>query len=366
MSNASVKILIAGGKTGGHLFPGIAVALALQELAGADILFVGTGSEFESATLDRYGFDHTCVTVSGIKGRGIWGKLTSGMKLPLSLCQAISILFRFRPDLVLGVGGYSSGPVVIAASLLGVKTAIQEQNSIPGMTNRILSRFADVIFTSFERTRGFEANPKVMYTGNPIRRQVPSVSQAGPDRQAHRFTLLVTGGSQGAASINKAVLKAVSLLEHPDTMEIIHQTGPRDEAFVNEHYISLGIKATVGKFFHDMPELMAAADLIICRAGAGTLSEITCLGKPSILIPYPFAADDHQRFNAEALVDAGAAWMILDGDLSGEKLKTTIESARNHPEVLAAMAGAATQMGRPGADKTIARKCLELAGWEDV
>ncbi|MCP4117391.1 MAG: undecaprenyldiphospho-muramoylpentapeptide beta-N-acetylglucosaminyltransferase [Desulfobacteraceae bacterium] len=436
-----MKIIIAGGKTGGHLFPGIAIAQALLRIdPRTGILFVGTGEEFETTTLNRYGFAHTGINVSGIKGKGVLGKLLALAKIPVSLFQALFIINRFKPDLVMGVGGYSSGPVVLAARLWGAMTAIQEQNSIPGITNRILSRFCHVVFTSFKTTRGLSHRAVTIHTGNPVRREEgrgaiasfrdpappeegrgvtapfrdpappeegrgvtapfrdpapreegrgvtapfrdpapreegrggtapfkdpapPEEGRGGtaPFKDPDRFNLLVTGGSQGAHSINLAVLGAVERLADPDAFSIVHQTGRNDEKEVADRYRAMGIKATARAFFDDMPGLMAGADLIISRAGAGSISEITAMGKPSLLIPYPYAADDHQRFNAKELADRGACRMILDKDLTPEGLQEIIELSINNPDKLRSMGGVAKDMSMPDADRAIAETCLAMA-----
>jgi UDP-N-acetylglucosamine--N-acetylmuramyl-(pentapeptide) pyrophosphoryl-undecaprenol N-acetylglucosamine transferase len=361
-ADTGFRLMIAGGKTGGHLFPGIAVAQALLGMEpGAAVFFVGTGSAFETETLERYGFDHAAIVSSGIKGKGILGKITAAARIPVSLFQAGWLVRKFRPDLVLGVGGYSSGPVVLAARLLGIRTAIQEQNALPGVTNRILARFVHAIFTGFRETRGFPPEAAVEWVGNPVR--IPEGGRepvSGEGAPRGRFTVLVTGGSQGASSINRALVEALGLLESPGSYRFLHQTGVRDRETVALAYEALGLEATVRAFFHDLPVLQEQADLIVCRAGAGTLAEITAKGKPSVLVPYPFAADDHQRFNAMALEDKGAAVMILDRDLSGSVLARTLEDLRKDPARLAAMAAKAGALGMPGAAETIARRCLAL------
>ncbi|MEA1967346.1 MAG: undecaprenyldiphospho-muramoylpentapeptide beta-N-acetylglucosaminyltransferase, partial [Thermodesulfobacteriota bacterium] len=363
MNNFSVNIIIAGGKTGGHLFPGIAIAQALiRKEKNARILFVGTGEEFEVSTLERYGFMHTRISSAGIKGKSIKGKLFSLVQIPVSVIQSIKIIKKFRPGAVLGVGGYSSGPVLLAARFLGVMTAIHEQNTVPGITNRILSGFVHVIFTSFKNTKGFASKKNMFYTGNPIRRMPELMAQASqePDVSGKdKFTILVTGGSQGASSINRAFTGALKLMDNPEDFKIIHQTGKLDEKKVVEEYekmgltsfsdLSLGMPA-VKAFFHDIPSLQAMADLIISRAGAGTISEITAKGKPCILVPYPYAADDHQRYNAKSLADDGAAFMIPDRDLSPELLMEKILFCKNNPQKLSLMAGAAKRLSMPMAD----------------
>ncbi len=359
-----VKIIIAGGKTGGHLFPGIAVAQALKDqLDNVRILFVGTGTPFEHETLSAYGFAHAAIAARGMKGKGIREKLSALVRIPWSIFQAGRILFAFKPDLVLGVGGYSSGPVLMAARFMGILTAIQEQNAMPGITNRILSRVVHKIFISFKETKTLSTRPHTLHTGNPIRKTSPL--PATPARgtspcSGEKFTILITGGSQGASSINKAVSDAVALLKDKSLYTIIHQTGNADQERVDAGYQGMGVNATARAFFHDMPELQKKADLIICRAGAGTLSEITALGKPAILVPYPHAADDHQRYNALALENRGAAIMIADADLTGPRLASLIESLRENPIQRKQMARAAKSFGMPLARDAVARAIIHL------
>jgi len=366
-----LKIIIAGGKTGGHLFPGIATAQALGDrfeicpLSTVQILFVGTNTPFEKQTLATYGFNHVPISSRGIKGKGLWEKLSAMARIPFSIFQAARIIASFKPDLVLGVGGYSSGPVLMAARLLGKITAIQEQNAIPGITNRILSRIVHKIFISFKETKGFPLGADTIHTGNPIRKEnsleatQPHGMEGYPFSQ-NTFNLLITGGSQGATSINKAVVAAMELLDDPSAYTVIHQTGMNDRDWVANRYTKMHLNATARTFFHDMPELQKRADLIICRAGAGTLSEITALGKAAILVPYPHAADDHQRYNAMALAQQGAAMMILDHELNGKVLGECIEQLRKNPEELKKMAGKAKNFGMPLARDTVAREIIHL------
>ena len=367
-----IKIIIAGGKTGGHLFPGIATAQALGDrfeicpLSTVEILFVGTNTPFEKQTLATYGFNHVAISSRGIKGKGPWEKPSALARIPFSIFQAARIIASFKPDLVLGVGGYSSGPVLMAARLLGKITAIQEQNAIPGITNRILSLIVHKIFISFKETKGFPPGANTIHTGNPIRRAGHPLKAPQPHEMQgasfakNSFILLITGGSQGATSINKAVVAAMEMLGNPSAYTVIHQTGRGDQEWVAHRYKKMHLNATARTFFHDMPGLQKMADLIICRAGAGTLSEITALGKPAILVPYPHAADDHQRYNAMALAQRGAAMMILDHELNGKLLGECIEQLRKHPEELKKMAQKAKNFGMPLARDTVAREIIHL------
>lgn len=352
------SIIIAGGKTGGHLFPGIAVAQALERICpDIIILFVGTNTPFETQTLEQYGYPHKSITSKPIKGGTIAAKAISMSIVLVSLIQSMVIMKKVKPDFVIGVGGFSSFAVVLAAWVLGIHTAIQEQNSFPGLTNRLLSRFAGTIFTSFEKTKGFIGNPKVKYVGNPVRKTkrvksfdhkvLPAIS---PDRK----TILVTGGSQGAKSINTAFMDALELMDEKNKFNIIHQTGVQDESIIRKKYSDLNITATIEPFFHDLPHLMEIADLAITRAGAGTIFELCMKGLPAILVPFPYASDDHQTFNAKALEVQNAAMLINDSELTGKILLKTMDNLLGNNERLNRMAQRVKRMAMPNADEQIA------------
>nr|NJM03686.1 undecaprenyldiphospho-muramoylpentapeptide beta-N-acetylglucosaminyltransferase [Desulfobacula sp.] len=361
--NRPFNLLIAGGKTGGHLFPGIATAEAVKSLnPEAEILFVGTDAPFEVQTLERYGFAHESIYSKPIKGKNPFSKLFSLGLILVSLIQSLILMKAFKPDFVLGVGGFSSFAVVVAARLLGIPRAIQEQNAFPGLTNRKLARFADLIFTSFETTRGWAGHPKVKYVGNPVREAPASETEPETIPRPGRITLLVTGGSQGAKSINAAFMDALALMDSRDRLSIIHQTGSRDEALIRQKYEDLGIQARVSAFFHDLPQIQKTADLAVTRAGAGIISELCVHGLPAILIPFPHAADDHQTFNAKALEEQGAAILIKDGDLNGMTLKQAIESLISDQKRLDLMSETLKGLARPDAAKTIAGHILNFKG----
>jgi len=269
---------------------------------------------------------------------------------------------NFKPDFVLGVGGFSSFAVVLAAWILRIPSAIQEQNAIPGLTNRLLSRFVKTIFTSFKDTKGLVHNPKVNYVGNPVRRtdsvesdDTLNLNNFDPDK----FTLLVTGGSQGAGSINNAFMDALELMGDTSEFNIIHQTGIKDEPNILKKYKSLKINATAKAFFHNMPQLLEMADLAITRAGAGTIFELCINGLPAILVPFPHAADDHQTFNAKALEKKNAVVMIKDKELTGNALKTTLEVLIGNKERLDHMAERLKYLAMPDADEKIATYILK-------
>ncbi|MDM8524195.1 undecaprenyldiphospho-muramoylpentapeptide beta-N-acetylglucosaminyltransferase [Desulfococcaceae bacterium HSG8] len=353
-------ILIAGGGTGGHLFPGIAIAEAFMAKDPENrVLFVGTGKPFEVSVLSETGFQHESITAEGIKGRGLLNQLRSAFKIPKGIFESFQIIRRFRPDLVLGVGGYSAGPVAIAAWLLGIRIVLHEQNILPGITNRILSRFADRIYVSFPNTKARFNPKKLLVTGNPVRQDIRNPA---PDfkLQTSNFNLLILGGSQGAHSINKAVTDALLHLKDRERFFFVHQTGKQDMEAVEQGYREHGVSCKVQSFFNDMARQYHEADMMICRAGATTVAEITAIGKGVIFIPYPFAADNHQVLNARTLADAGAAEMILEKDLDGAMLAERIKYYASAPDRLEAMASRAKSFGRPDAAEVIVEDCYKL------
>jgi UDP-N-acetylglucosamine--N-acetylmuramyl-(pentapeptide) pyrophosphoryl-undecaprenol N-acetylglucosamine transferase len=365
MAEARVNILIAGGGTGGHLFPGIALARSFMSRNPENrVLFVGTDREFECTTLAREGFDHVSIRAAGIKGLGFFGKMKAAFKIPGALSQSKAIIKGFAPDIVIGVGGYSSGPVALAARLMGIPVVVQEQNILPGITNRIMGKFATRIHVSFEESIAFFNGKKAVMSGNPVRQ---SILDARKERdalksgeQTYRFTLLVAGGSQGARAVNKAVMDALPFLSDKGNLFVIHQTGETDEKTVREAYEREGINADVKAFYTDMDEKYKAADLLVCRAGATTLSEITVMGLPSILIPFPYAADNHQVKNAMSLVAKEAAEMIEEKDLAGEMLAGRITYYRENPDELWRMEIASRNYGKPEAAETIVDDCYGI------
>lgn len=356
-------IIIAGGKTGGHLFPGIAVAQALKNSQpDTRVLFVGTNAPFEVNTLARYGFEHKAILSRPVKGGSLVSKAGSAALVFVSLVQAMYIILRFRADFILGVGGFSSFALVAAGRLLFRRTAIQEQNAIPGMTNRLLSKIAHTIFISFEQTKGMPLNEKTILSGNPIRQPLTPDKTSGPsvlERAGSKdFLILVTGGSQGAASINSAFMDAVDMMKDTNDLFIVHQTGEHSEDQITTFYNTKNLKAEVRAFFHDMPAIQDRADLVISRAGAGTLSELAIMGKPAILIPFPHAADDHQTANAKNLVDKGAAMTVADKDLTGQTLYHMIQDMRQNPGKRDKMEKAMKELAMPHGARIIAEHIL--------
>ena len=359
-----LRVVIAGGGTGGHLFPGIAVAEEIRRRSSAHrVLFISRGNAFEREALARAGFALATISVEGLKGRGRWNQLRALGRLPRGLVQALGRLREFKADLVIGLGSYSAGPVVMAAWLRRIPVALCEQNVLPGITNRVLARLADRIFTSFDHTRGGLDPGKVLWTGNPLRRQI--VEMAGRtastgSRPNPAFTVLVIGGSQGAHRINTAVTEALDHLPDRRRFFFIHQTGPADEAVVAAAYRTAATAARVQAFFTDMAAQYLQADLVVCRAGATTVAELAALGRAAVFIPFPYAADDHQRLNARQMVDAGAAEMIDEQDLNGAWLAGRIDFYASHPQVLADRAAQAARLGKPDAARRIVDECCRL------
>ncbi len=357
-----MKLIIAGGGTGGHLFPGVAVA---EEFLWRDpeneVLFIGTERGLEKRILPGLGYNLRTINVEGLKGKGL-RSLIGILKLPWSLVQSFGILGDFAPDMVLGVGGYASGPVVLAALLQGIPTAIAEQNAIPGETNRLLSKIVSRVFLSFPENRNWAPPEKTIVTGNPIRAGL--LEKALGAEKNERFTILVFGGSQGAHMINEAVMEALDYLgEILGGIRIIHQTGSDDLEKVKKAYGSKAAEGLVAEalpFINDMGAAYKNADLLICRAGATSIAEITACGKVAVYIPFPFAVADHQTKNAEALAAAGAAIMVPQKELDGRKLAGIIKDFFNNPEKIQAMEKASAQLGHPYAARQVVDECVNI------
>ncbi|HZH14048.1 MAG TPA: undecaprenyldiphospho-muramoylpentapeptide beta-N-acetylglucosaminyltransferase [Archangium sp.] len=356
-----MKVLIAGGGTGGHLFPGIALAEEVTTRHhGNEVVFVGTERGLEARVVPKEGYPLELVKVQGLKGKSLFAFLKALIALPLAFIESFRILARQKPDVVVGVGGYASGPVVLAAWLMGIPTAIQEQNALPGLTNKLLGRVVRVVFTAFEGARRFFPEKKVQLIGNPIRRKL--MDNYLRSHVAHeRFSLLVFGGSLGARGINQRMIEALdSLGDLKDGLHFVHQTGKNDLEQVRKGYAEKGFQADVVEFIDDMSSAYAKADLVVCRAGATTLAELTVCKKASLLIPFPHATDDHQAVNAKALVDAGAALMFRESELTGQKLAETIRTLKSQPAQLKNMEKKAGLLGRPEAAKELADVCVDM------
>jgi len=354
-----LRVVIAAGGTGGHLFPGIAVAREFRARRRAAVTFLTTPKSISPQILDRYGFAWEAVSSRALKGEGLLSRGRTLLGLPTAVLAARARLKALNPHLVLGMGGYAAGPVGVAAWLLGIPLALHEQNALPGATNRWLARLARKIFLSFPASRDFFPPEKAIWTGNPIR---PEFFAPGPPRADSPFTILITGGSQGAHALNLAALAALPLLAGlQDRLAFLHLTGEADREAVAATYREHGFAAQVAAFSPEMPDLMRPAHLLVCRAGASTLAELTAMGRAAILVPYPFAANNHQEFNARFLADAGAAEIILNKDFTGEIFAGKINQFLSAPESLARMEAASRGLAKPDAAQEIVAGCLELA-----
>jgi UDP-N-acetylglucosamine--N-acetylmuramyl-(pentapeptide) pyrophosphoryl-undecaprenol N-acetylglucosamine transferase len=359
-----MRCVIAGGGTGGHLFPGMAIAEAfIEREKGNEVLFIGTERGIEAKVLPGGRFPLRTIRARPIQGRSLLEKVKAIWGLPMAISEACTILKEFQPQLVLGVGGYASGPTLLAASLLGMKRAIQEQNVMPGMTNRILKWFSHRIFVSFEEAKKYFPKKKTMLTGNPIRKEFLAALRKDEVRREKkdRFTLLIFGGSAGAHRINQAMIEALGYLQGmKSSIKIVHQTGKEDFNFVSEEYRKKGFEAVVKPFFEDIASYYKISDLVICRSGASTVAELAVSGKAALLIPYPYAAHDHQLINAKKLVDLGAARMILDQELDGRMIAQTVLHLHDHPEERARVEEAIQRLARPRAAEEIVDHCYTL------
>ncbi|MPZ16849.1 MAG: undecaprenyldiphospho-muramoylpentapeptide beta-N-acetylglucosaminyltransferase [Luteitalea sp.] len=357
----AARVVVAGGGTGGHLYPGIAVAREwLRRRRDARITFVGTARGLEARIVPREGFELDTIRSAGLMGQTAGAFIRGLALLPLSVLDAWRVLRARAPDLVIGVGGYSSGPVVLLASWRGVPTMLLEQNAVPGWTNRLLAHTVRAAALSFEQSlpyfpgRGF-------VSGNPVRAEFLGVSERPPVSGSRR--VLVFGGSQGARAINEAMVEAAPYLARVgERTSIVHQTGQRDFETVTEAYRRAGLEARVERYLDDMPREMEAAHLLVCRAGATTIAEIAAAGRAAVLIPFARATDEHQLRNARALQQEGAADVIEESALSGEALAARIAELIADERRRESMAQAARSLARADAAKVIVDRALELVG----
>jgi len=348
-----MKVLIAAGGTGGHIYPGIAVANELMRRdPSSEVLFVGTSRGLEKKIVPENGFQLALIVSAGLKNVGIIGKVKGLGVLPISFIEAAKLIREFKPDVVVGAGGYVSGPVLLTASLFRYPTLVMDSNALPGYTNRRLARFIDKAALTFEEAVPYFGEKGVV-TGNPVRKEF---FQVEPKPRGDVLNVLVFGGSQGARAINNAMMNALPLLEGKgDKLRIVHQTGEADLERVRELYRRSRIgDHDVKAFIFDMFDEFAKADIVICRAGATTCAELAAAGKASIMVPLPTAADDHQRKNAEAFEKAGASRMMIQADLSGESLASLITELIDSPGMIGQMEAAAKKLGRSDAAEAVA------------
>ena len=359
-------MIIAGGGTGGHLVPGLALAEEVKKRdSSTEVVFVGTEHGIEARIIPREGYPLKFLRTEGIVGRSLLKKTKAGFKLLLSFVDANRILKEVMPDIVIGVGGYASGAIVFAAGMKSIPTMIHEQNSVPGLTNKMLGNVVQRICVTYQESRSSFPMGKTFLTGNPIRARILK----GDKESAYKlfslekdlFTVFVFGGSSGAKSINRAMVDTLNHLgDLKDKIQFLHQTGSADFDNIREAYRKAGVKAMIAPFIYQMAEAYSIADIVISRAGATTLAELTALGKPAILIPYPFAAGRHQEFNAIKLREMGAAFMIRDNELSGETIAAHISDMYKDDSLRADMQRASRGLGSPDACTRIVDVAVSL------
>ncbi|MCB9529805.1 MAG: undecaprenyldiphospho-muramoylpentapeptide beta-N-acetylglucosaminyltransferase [Myxococcales bacterium] len=364
---APPRLMIVGGGTGGHVFPGVAVAQAwLARVPSGEVVFVGSPRGMEARAVPALGIPFVALDARRLKNAGLVERLRALFSLPAALYRGWRTVRAHDPLAVLGVGGYVSGPVVLAAALAGRPCAIAEQNARPGLTNRLLARVVQRIFTAFPEAQDTLPEAKIRMLGNPVRQDFVARAAAAEATHATRTEatrILILGGSQGARALNEKLPPALARLAATHQLTIRHQTGQGKDTPVREAYAAAGLtQARVEPFIDDMVTAIVDADLIIARAGATTVAELAAIGRPALFIPFPHAADDHQAANAASLVDAGAALMAREETLTEDRLVDLIGALLGDPDRLAAMARSARTRGRPEAAAAIVDALLELAG----
>ncbi len=353
--------MIAGGGTGGHVIPALAIAREVRDAYGAEVRFVGTARGIETRLVPEAGFPLELIHVGQLKNVSVGTKLRTMFDLPLGVMRCVRLLKSYRPQVVVGVGGYASGPAMLAAILLRVPTLAFEPNAAPGLANRLAGRWVSTAAVNFEETRRYFRNARV--TGIPVRAEFFEIAgkPSGGARQ-----LLVFGGSQGARVLNEIMPKILfPLLRDVKGLTVLHQSGPRAEAATRQAYLETGADASrwrVGAYLDDMPERFGEADLILCRSGASTMAELAAAGKPALLVPFAAATDDHQRKNAEVFVAAGAAQMLLEAELQPQRLIDTLKALLSDEAGLSAMGEDARRLAHPDAVAMIGEMVAELAG----
>lgn len=361
MSNASAPVLIMAGGTGGHIFPGLAVADALRACE-IPVLWLGAAGGMETTLVPAHGIALQTVPVSGLRGKKLFARLMAPWMVLRALFASMRVLRESQPRSVLSLGGYVAGPGGIAAWLLRKPLLVHEQNRIPGFTNRVLARFAKRVLAGF--ADAFPMRTHAEWTGNPVRAQIaalPSPAQRFAVHQSERASLLVLGGSLGARALNLRLPEALALIPEPQRPRVLHQCGAAHVEATRAAYAQVQVEAHVEPFIEDMARAYADADLAICRAGALTLAELAAAGLGSILVPFPYAVDDHQTRNAEGFVAMGAAELIQEKDFDPAKFAQRLQRLLGDRERLLAMAQSARKLAKPDAAATIAQRCLEVA-----
>ena len=367
-----MRAILAGGGTGGHVIPALAIANELKKNYGAEVLFIGTVRGIENRLVPAAGFPLQLVRVGALKNVSLMTRLKTAFDLPRAVWDAGRMLNEFAPDVVIGVGGYASGPAMVAAIVKHIPSLAFEPNVVPGFANRMVARFVSGAAVHFEETAKYFRHAEV--TGVPVRQAFFEIPVLTNKKRSGTPTLLVFGGSQGAHAINQAMIRCLQeLRRQAPGIHIIHQTGERDyndaltayQSFISTAIKTAGESAEVFKFIEDMPAAFARADLLVCRSGASTVAEITAAGKPAIFVPFPRAADDHQRVNAEALARSGAAVVVEESKLEGVWLAETIAALLGDASRLARMSVAARGLAHPNAARDIAAMAARVAGVEE-
>lgn len=369
VSQPTRTLLVMAGGTGGHVFPALAVAAYLKE-SGWNVVWLGTKNGMEARLVPQHGYEMEWVSMAGLRGKGLLRQLVMPFMLLLAMAQSVAVIVRRRPDVVLGMGGFTALPGGLMASLLARPLIVHEQNSVAGLSNRVLAGLADKVLVAFPQAfaNGGEAwkralpQPKsVEWCGNPVRSEIaalPAPEQRYADRSGP-LKLLVVGGSLGAAALNRAVPLALALLEESERPEVVHQVGRNNEEAVRAAYGAAGVKGDVRAFLDDMAQEYGRCDLVICRAGALTVAELAAAGVASVLVPYPYAVDDHQTGNARFLSEHGAAMLLPQQELTVERLADALRGLNR--DKLLAMAQAARSLGKPDATRLVADVCIALA-----
>lgn len=355
---SEARILIMAGGTGGHVFPALAVAEYLRD-SGVQVTWLGTRRGIESRVVPRAAFPIRYLSIGGLRGKGLLGWLSAPLRLAWALAQALRIVLRDKPEAVLGLGGFVTGPGGVAAWLLRRPLLIHEQNAVPGMTNRWLARIAVKVMEAFPGS--FPAARGAVCTGNPIRREIATLDNPAARGIGSRrpLRLLVFGGSLGAAALNETVPLALAGMQAADSPQVWHQSGVRNIEQAREAYSRAGVAARLDTFIEDMAQAYAWADLVICRAGALSVSELAASGVASILVPYPYAVDDHQTRNAAYLQSVGAAIVVRQSELSADCLRALLMDLNADRARLLSMAESARARAMPDATERVARMCME-------
>lgn len=361
-----MRVIIAGGGTGGHVFPGLAIADELKKRdIMTEVIFAGTEHGIEARVIPKEGYQIKFLRAEGIVGVSLLKKARAVFKIVLSVLDSFRIMKAVKPDIVIGVGGYASGALVLTAFVMSVPTMILEQNSIPGFTNKTLGKLVSVVCITYQESISFFPRTKTFLTGNPIRELIlrgdPGSARRLFSLEKGLFTIFAFGGSAGARSINIALVDALNyLFDLKEKIQFLHQTGPRDYEITREAYRKAGFKGTITPFVYQMGEAYAVADIVISRAGATTLAELTALGKPAILIPFPFAAGQHQEANAQKLFQMGAARIVLDHEMKGETLAAIIRDLYMNGPAREEMQRNSQAVGRPEACGKVVNIAMSL------